>query len=326
FAHLRAKEHISTAYIDDSCLQSDTYTQCGSNVFETVKTLDSLWLTFNLEKSVLKPCQQIIFLGFIRLTVREFTKLIGKLVATEPGVVYATITELKEINEKCGEFDTYFTLPKSVFSWFDNIENSYKKVTREKPALVQFSDASQSGWSGYDETNNVKTGRQWSDIEGKLHTSIKSVPFYYYGVLELRGTHGNTRSNSTRNLDMTIKLVKYPSETFCIVRLLDKYVSRTAGLRMGDKLMISTQKPHKGFSRDTISRWVKTIMIRFGLENKYGPHSTRAASTSTAKRAGLDLGTIIKTAGWTNAHTFAYCYDKEILCQKTVQEAVLSNL
>ncbi|WAR17161.1 hypothetical protein MAR_031755, partial [Mya arenaria] len=124
----------------------------------------------------------------------------------------------------------------------------------------------------------------------------------------------------------TIKLAKYQSETSCIVMLLDKYLSRTAGLRMGDKLMISTQKPHKVVSRDTISRWVKTIMIKFGLENKYGAHSTRAASTSTAKSAGVDLGTIIKTAGWTNAHTFAKFYDKEILSQMTVQDAVLSNL
>ncbi|WAR12314.1 hypothetical protein MAR_026494 [Mya arenaria] len=110
------------------------------------------------------------------------------------------------------------------------------------------------------------------------------------------------------------------------LKILIMYLGHTAGLRMGDKLMIFTQKPHKGVSRDTISRWVKTIMIKSGLKNKYGPHSTRAASTSTAKSAGVDLGTIIKSAGWTNAHTFAKFYDKEILSQKTVQEAVLSNL
>ena len=47
--------------------------------------------------------------------------------------------------------------------------------------------------------------------------------------------------------------------------------------------------------------------------NIFSPHSTRAASTSKANRSGtVRLGTILKTAGWTNARTFAKFYDKPI--------------
>ena len=43
-------------------------------------------------------------------------------------------------------------------------------------------------------------------------------------------------------------------------------------------------------------------------------HSTRHASTSAAKRRGVDLDLIRKTAGWTkNSQTFARFYNREIV-------------
>ena len=115
FATLRAKGHVSSAYIDDSCLQGSTYQLCKQNIEETVKLMDSLGLTVKPEKSVFEPTQQIIFLGFIlcsvtmtvrlpperrqeivdlcknllqlkRVEIRKFSQLIGKLVATQQGV------------------------------------------------------------------------------------------------------------------------------------------------------------------------------------------------------------------------------------------------
>ena len=46
--------------------------------------------------------------------------------------------------------------------------------------------------------------------------------------------------------------------------------------------------------------------------NQFGAHSTRSASTSAAKRSGLDITTIIRAAGWSNASTFARFYSKPI--------------
>ena len=66
-------------------------------------------------------------------------------------------------------------------------------------------------------------------------------------------------------------------------------------------------------------------MIKSGLESYYGPHSTRAAATSKAKQVGVDIGTIIKTAGWSNAKTFAKFYDRQIEKASSVQHAVINH-
>ncbi|KAK3095290.1 hypothetical protein FSP39_012863 [Pinctada imbricata] len=78
-----------------------------------------------------------------------------------------------------------------------------------------------------------------------------------------------------------------------------------------DELFIGTMKPFKGVSRDTVRRWIKTVMKNAGVDIQvFKPHSTRAASTSAAKQAGVQISDIMKCAGWTNAQTFSRFYDK----------------
>ena len=45
--------------------------------------------------------------------------------------------------------------------------------------------------------------------------------------------------------------------------------------------------------------------------NTFTPHSTRAAATSKASGT-VKLGTILKSAGWRNARTYAKFYNKPI--------------
>lgn len=113
--------------------------------------------------------------------------------------------------------------------------------------------------------------------------------------------------------------------SICIVNILEEYIRRTKPLRHNEtKLLISTQKPHKAVSHQTISRWVKNILVKAGINSKYGPHSTRAASTSAGSLRGVPLTTIAKTAGWKGAETFAKFYNKTIQ-GKTVQEAIQTS-
>ena len=65
YATLCKKGHISTAYIDDSCLQGRTKQQCAQNVSDTVHLLDNLRFTVHDKKSVLIPTKEITFVGFI---------------------------------------------------------------------------------------------------------------------------------------------------------------------------------------------------------------------------------------------------------------------
>ena len=115
------------------------------------------------------------------------------------------------------------------------------------------------------------------------------------------------------------------NQNICLVHTLKEYIQRTETLRNGENcLLISTQKPHKPVSKQTVSRWVKGLMSKAGISSHYGTHSTRAASTSAAKFRGLPLSAIIKTAGWKNARTFGKFYDKNVeekpSFQKTLQQ------
>ena len=78
-------------------------------------------------------------------------------------------------------------------------------------------------------------------------------------------------------------------------------------------------------SRATISRWVKVTLAKAGFDiSRYGAHSTRAVSTSLAKMKGVSIDIIAKTAGWSNAKTFAKFYNKPVEHIMTVQDAVQS--
>ena len=74
YATLRWKNHISSAYIDDSCLQGWNENECTQNISDMVHLLDSLGFTVHDKKSVLIPIQEILFVGFVldsvSLTVR----------------------------------------------------------------------------------------------------------------------------------------------------------------------------------------------------------------------------------------------------------------
>lgn len=115
----------------------------------------------------------------------------------------------------------------------------------------------------------------------------------------------------------------------CIVKCIQEYLTPTMPLR-GDEtqLLISFVRPHKVVSKDTIGRWIKSVLANSSIDtSQFGAHSTRAASTSAAKNCGLDMATIMKAAGWLNASTFALFYRKPIQQSSTADfsQAILSN-
>ena len=78
--------------------------------------------------------------------------------------------------------------------------------------------------------------------------------------------------------------------------------------------MLTISKPHRAASKDTISRWVKNTLSEAGIhDHLFKPHSVRAAATTAAQRSGVPLDVILKTAGWSNASTFAAYYNKPVM-------------
>ena len=119
-------------------------------------------------------------------------------------------------------------------------------------------------------------------------------------------------------------------ESLCVFSTLKEYLQRTEALRVtGSQLLISFQKPHKAVSRDTISRWIRTVMQLSGINlDVYKVHSTRAASVSAAHRAQVPVQEILRKAGWSSAQTFAIYYDKNLDTSESstsqFQEAILT--
>ena len=79
------------------------------------------------------------------------------------------------------------------------------------------------------------------------------------------------------------------------------------------QLFVSFVKPHKVVAKDTVARWVKSILQKSGIDTaKLTSHSTRAALTLCVKAAGLNLQQIMKSAVWSNSATVAKFYEKNI--------------
>lgn len=106
------------------------------------------------------------------------------------------------------------------------------------------------------------------------------------------------------------------NRSLCVVETLREYLIRTRYIRDdfdSTQLFISYMKPHRLVSRDTVSRWVKTVMAHAGVDVKvFKPHSTRAASTSKVCSSGAPLTSIMKAAGWSNTCTFRKFYRKPL--------------
>ena len=212
FASLRARGFISTAYIDDSCLQGSTFDECQRNILSSVKLMDSLGFTVHTEKSVLLPTKQIVYLGFLlcsetmmvrltieradelldccsnlirksRCSIRQFAKMIGKMVEAEPGVEYAPLfykplEKIKDINlrRSKGNFDNLMRISRDskcvIQWWLTNLKQSFKSVMRKPPHVLLYSDASLKGWGAFNKTSGIKTGGQWSAEEQNAHINI----------------------------------------------------------------------------------------------------------------------------------------------------------
>lgn len=96
---------------------------------------------------------------------------------------------------------------------------------------------------------------------------------------------------------------RYPNnERLCIVRVMRHYLERTKDLRKTvTTLFIVTQKPHRGVSRDTIGRWMKSVMCGEGIDiSIFKPHSTMTASFARK----LPMATVRKTVGWKSDSVF----------------------
>ena len=160
--------------------------------------LDSLGFTIHLNKSVFVPSQDITFLEFIidsismtikltdekkdhliqdclrlqnkrEVVIRDLAQVVGKMVASEPGVEYAALyyKPLKQaktlaLKQSKGNFDDKMLLDNQLREcikwWIENVKTSNKPIVRSKPDIVLKWDSSKTGWGGLVDKSKLKTG------------------------------------------------------------------------------------------------------------------------------------------------------------------------
>ena len=139
-----------------------------------------------------------------------------------------------------------------------------------------------------------------------MKKGYSSYILYYSGLLK--------QSKSGRN-NPVVELKAFPPDRrLCVVFVLKEYLKRTEELHGNNTcLFISFVKPYGPVTKDTISRWLKSVMCSWGIDcSVYKPHSVRAAAVSKAKYNMVPIDQILKMAGWSFEKTFARFYEKDI--------------
>ena len=100
----------------------------------------------------------------------------------------------------------------------------------------------------------------------------------------------------------------------CVVKCLKVYEHRTSEFRPLDpskpnKLLLSYIRPHKPISGASLSRWLKDIISRAGIDTSiFKAHSVRGASASAAYERGASLQDILDLADWSTDSAFRRFY------------------
>lgn len=114
----------------------------------------------------------------------------------------------------------------------------------------------------------------------------------------------------------------------CVASTIIFYINKTINLRSHNenKLLLTAKKPHKPATTQTLSRWLKDVLKNSGINvSIYKAYSFRHSSTSAAFRAGINIETIRKTAGWSsNSVTFNTFYNRPVNSQKSFIQGVLN--
>lgn len=172
----------------------------------------------------------------------------------------------------------------------------------------------------------LSTGHRLQTISSISINDLKEGPDgFWASVNKILKT---TRPGSASTLLYLPKFSESPE--LCVYSTLKEYLRRTRSLRGNfEELFITTTKPHRPASKDTISRWAKKVLNVSSIDTSiFSTHSTRHASTSLALAKGLDIETIKNTAGWTgNSQVFQKFYNVPILTpdQRNFRHAIISH-
>ena len=227
---LHKQGHIAVAHLDDLYLQGQTYEKCVLNVIDTTVLLDKLGLVVHPEKSTFIPTQVLTILGFVinsvamtiqltrekaaglqnvcselleksSLSIREVASVIGKIVASFPGVRHGALYYRQLEKDKSqalvrtnGNFDGLMSLSPQAKSelqwWIKHVGNAYNVINHPQPQHQITTDASLMGWGA--ESSGVSSGGNWSHSESKHHINYLEMLAILLGLQTFAKDKSNT--------------------------------------------------------------------------------------------------------------------------------------
>ena len=231
FATLREKGHLSSAFLDDSLLLAETRVSCARNIMDTVQLLRSLGFIIHPDKSVFAPTQRIQYLGVIvdsksmtvtltperksdlitscqtaskkqSISIRDLAKVIGKIVAAFPAVMFGPLHYRQMEKEKklalkqnFGNFDKPMTLSPQAKEeldwWIENIDSAYNVIEQNDPSITITSDASKIGWGCA--CDQEKSGGVWLPEEREFHINYLELKAAWFALksfaTQVKGKH-----------------------------------------------------------------------------------------------------------------------------------------
>lgn len=233
-------------------------------------------------------------------TARSALSAIGVVIEGFPAGAHPLIIRFMK-----GVFNLKPSLPRYSHTWDASIVLAYllkltpacklplKFLTYKLAMLIALTTASRSQSLHLLDIANMEKG-------------FSSYILYYSGLLK------QTRPGSSNPV---AELKSYPPDRrLCVVFVLKEYLKRTKDFRNAETcLFLSYIRPYKPVSKDTISRWLRTVMHKAGIDvNKFKCHSIRSASTSKAMSSFVPIDQILKVAGWSNVNTFRKFYNKPV--------------
>ena len=152
-----------------------------------------------------------------KVSIREFSKMIGKLVAAEPGVRYAALyyksLEIERdlaLKKNAGNFDAVMCLSRDskncLMWWIANTDSAFHPISYGKPNRKIESDSSMTGYGGHDLTNNTQFSGTWNLHDKTLHINYLELKAAF---LSLKHFCGETQNEHVQLfLDNTVA-IKY---------------------------------------------------------------------------------------------------------------------
>lgn len=246
YATLRKQGHLNVGYIDDSYLQGDTIHECETNITDTCGLFTRLGFMIHPKKSILKPVQSLIFLGFVlnsvkmtvclptdkvfrikercgklikhvTISIQELAEVIGLLVSSFPGVLHGPLFYRNLENDKTmalrhnkGNYQAHVKLSQGSLEelqwWYDNIEQADYALCTPN-AKIEITLYTDASNKGWGAVMGAeKIGGRWSEAESQNHINCLELMAAFFG---LKSFCSNMKSIHVRIYSDNITTVNY---------------------------------------------------------------------------------------------------------------------